>query len=343
MRRLLAASTTVALTLTLAGATAAQEDPPNTSPAASGASEEATTMTQPLSMAYWGEWDVHRQAARHRMHNAATNVDNSKAKKAGFYRSLVGISGDELQWLSNHAPEDCYAADFEAWRTAVEELDASGKQAAALAKQGKKGSLKKAAKRRDAALTKLEALAFSDPSGDCANPGELEPVPPMLAGEWMAKPVYVEDGGLVDKSTRKLTIGDDGNLLLQVPGHHICRDGGRGPVTLVVKGNGEVATDGRPGFAWLTKRVDCQRKGRGRERLGGPREEATLLAYDAGADVLLMDGSPECYWRVDGGSKRDCQTFWQGTLAQAEVADDAVEADDMTEAEPSAVPDESAG
>jgi hypothetical protein len=77
--------------------------------------------------------------------------------------------------------------------------------------------------------------------------------------------------------------------------------------------------------------------------LGGPREEATLLAYDAGADVLLMDGSPECYWRVDGGSKRDCQTFWQGTLAQAEVADDAVEADDMTEAEPSAVPDESAG
>lgn len=343
MRRLLAVSTTVVLTLTLAGATVAQEEPPATSPAASEASEEATTMTQPLPMAYWGEWDLHRQAARHRIYTAITNVDNARAKKASFYRSLIRVYDDELQWLSNHAPEDCYADEFEAWLAAVEELHASGKEAAALAKKGNKGGLKKAAKRREAAWTELEALAFTSPSGNCDHAAEPMAEPPMLAGKWLAKPVIVQDGGLVDKSTRKLTIGDDGKLLIQVPGQHVCRDGGRGSVTLIVKGTGEVVTEGRPGFAWLMERVDCQRKGRGRERLGGPREEATLLAYDPGADVLLQDGTAECYWRVDGGSKKDCQAFWQGTPPQPEEVDDPVEADDMTEAEPSAAPDESAG
>ncbi len=46
MRRLLAISTTVVLTLTLAGVTTAQEEPSDTSPAASETSEEATAMTE---------------------------------------------------------------------------------------------------------------------------------------------------------------------------------------------------------------------------------------------------------------------------------------------------------
>ena len=296
-------------------------------------------MTQPLPTAGWGEWDLHRQAVRHRIHDAITNTENAKAKnKAGFYRSLEGVLADELLWLSNHAPEDCIANDVEAWRAAVEEMHASGKNAAALAKKGKKGALKEVAKQREARWSTLEALAFTDPPGGC-NP-EPAAEPPTLAGKWLAKPVYIEEGGLVDKSTRKLTIGDDGKMLLAVPGHRQCRDGSRGPVTLIVKGNGEVITEGRPGFAWLTERVDCKRKGSGKEKLGGPGEEVILLAYDEGADVLLMDGNQECYWRVDGGSKQDCQVFWQGTPPQPEEVADPAEGADMTEEEPSTSDDE---
>ena len=336
MHRLLSVSTTVVLTLSLAGMSAAQEE----SPAASEAVEEATATTEALPTAGWGEWDLHRQAAWFRMNNGAANAENAKAKKmASYYRALVRVYDDELQWLSNHVPEDCIAGDVAAWRAAVEELRAVGQDAAALAKKGKKGGLKKAAQQREATWTKVGALAFSDPPGDCAH-AEPAAEPPVLAGKWLAKPVYVEDGGIVDKSTRKLSIGDDGKLLIQVPGHHQCRDGSRGPVTLIVKGTGQLAAEGLPGFRWDRERVDCKRKS-GKGKLAGPGEEPGLLAYDPGSDVLLMKDSPECYWRADGGSKSDCQIFWRGTPAQAEGASDPEEVQDT--AEPEAAPDQTTG
>jgi hypothetical protein len=329
MRRLLVVPTAAVLALALAGGSAAQEEPAPASEALDGA-----TTAQPLPVADWSEWDMHRQAARHRMHGAAVNADNAKAKKAGFYQSLVGVYDDERRWLSNHTPDACYAAEFEAWSAAVDELHAAGTDAAALAKKGNKRGLKKAVKQRDAAWASLESLAFTSPAESCAF-GEPGALPPTLAGKWQAKPVYVEDGGLVDKRTRKLTIGDDGMLTIQVAGHPVCRDGTRGPVSLIVTGSGEVITEGRPGFSWLTERVDCKRKGKG-QRLAGPGQEPSFLAYDPVADVLLQDGNAECYWRVDGGSKQDCQLFWQGTAPPpAEYAAPA-EVDEPTDADAAA-------
>lgn len=340
MRRLSSVATSVVLTLTLAGAAAAQEAPADPSPAAPEASAEAATVAEPLPTAYfYGEWDIHRQAAHGRILNAMTNIDNAKAKqKAGYYRSLVKVLDDELQWLSNYAPEDCYTDVFDAWRTAVEEMQASGQAGAAAARKGNKGGLRKAAKRRDAAWTEIAARAFADPPDPCMGAPELASGPPILAGKWLSKPVYVEGGGVVDKNPRKLTIGEDGGLLLQVPGHPVCRDGSRGKVTLVVRGTGEVVTQGRPGFEWLRERVDCKRKS-GQGNLAGPAEEPGLMAYDAATDVLLMNDGPECYWRVDGGSPQDCQAFWQGTLPSSEDASDAEAA---TAEEAAATPDESA-
>lgn len=342
MLRSLAVLTTVVLTLTLAGSAAAQEEAPDPAPSAPEASDEATTMVQPPPMAGWREWDVHRQATRNRINSAIVNADNAKAKKkAGAYRSLVGVLDDELQWLSNHAPEDCIVADVESWSAAVEELQASGTDAAALAKKGNRKGLKQAAKRRQAAWTQLDSLAFTSPSEACSGVEPAEELP-VLAGKWIAQPVYIEPGGAVDKAKRNLTIGADGKMLLQVPGHNACRDGSRGPVALIVRANGEVIDDGRTGFSWLTERVDCKRKG-GKQKLAGPGAEPTMLVHDAGSDVLLMDGSGECYWRVDGGSKKDCQAYWRGTPPQPEAITGPAEAGESTEAEAAAAPDEDAG
>jgi hypothetical protein len=298
-------------------------------------------MTEPLPTAYfYGEWDMHRQAAHGRIQNAIDNADNAKAKqKAGYYRSLVRVLDDELQWLSSYAPEDCYTEVFDAWRGAVEEMHASGEAAAVAAKKGKKGGLEKAVKRRDAAWAEIAARAYADPPDPCAGAPMIEE-PPTLVGEWLAKPVYVAGGGVVDKSPRKLTIGDDGAMLLQVPRHPMCMDGKRGKVTLIIKGTGEVVTDGRPGFSWLQERVDCKRKD-GQGNLGGPGEEPTIFGYDLRADVLLTEAG-ECYWRVDGGSQEDCQDFWRGTPPQLEDVAGSEEAEDTPEAAAPAAPDESA-
>ncbi len=332
MRRLLAVSTTVVLTLTLAGATAAQEEAPVTAPSEPEASEEATTMIQPPPEAEFREWDVHRQAARYRIGIAIDNANNAKAKKqAGAQRSLVGVFGDELQWLSNHTPVDCIAEDVEAWSAVIEELHANSKDAAALAKKGNKKGLTKAARQRDAAVEQLDGLAFKSPPDGC--PGERLAELPVLAGKWVAKPVYLQPGGIVDRAARKLTIGANGKMLLQVGGLDACRDERGRQGTLILRANGEVLDDGRPGFMWLTERVDCKQK-RGKRNLGGPGEEPTMLVHDAAADVLLMDQSGECYWRVNGGSKKDCQKFWRGTPPppDPEEVTEPAEVEEVTEA-----------
>jgi hypothetical protein len=55
-----------------------------------------------------------------------------------------------------------------------------------------------------------------------------------------------------------------------------------------------------------------------------------------------MDGSGECYWRVDGGSKKDCQAYWRGTPPEPEAATDPVEIEESAEAEDGAAPEEDA-
>ena len=56
---------------------------------------------------YWGEWNLHKKASRERVRWAVTNANNARAKKVGFYRTLVEVHNDEMQWLANHLPEAC--------------------------------------------------------------------------------------------------------------------------------------------------------------------------------------------------------------------------------------------
>ena len=363
MRRSLSVSTAMLLAVALAGSTAAQEAEPTTpaaepttpaaepttpaaeptTPAAESESApvtETTTETVPVAD-YAGEWALHTEASRDRVRLAVENANQAKKKKIGVYRTLVGIHNDELEWLANHQPEDCYSEQYEQWRTAVEDLQAISEEAVELVRKGSRKALKRVAKRRTAAIKQLEQAVAS--VADCVDstPPAAETV--SLADGWIAQPVYVGDDGFVDRGARKLTIGDSGEVVLRVERNPYCRDTGNGLVTFVVGGAGEMTVEGRPGFAWEPTSLECRKKkGKGLVNVGEPAPQLNVMAYDAANDVLLMNSGAECYWRVDGGSKDDCTAFWRGTPPVTETAVEPEEMVAPAEEEAPAAPEEEA-
>lgn len=316
MLRLRSAVGALLLTMALAGGAAAQEAEPATAPEGEAAAADADASVELPVAEYWGEWALHTEAALARLQNANTNATKAKSKQAGFYRDLLGVHQDELRWLENHRPEDCYATDYEEWRAANERLRAGARDAVASARKGDAKGLKKAAKQRNAAIKDLNGVMGA--VADCVDSTEPASEPGAPIGKWLAKPVWVEDDGFVDKSPRKLSISEGGNLLLRIARHPFCRDAGLGLVPMTIKGSGWLQTEGRPGFVWTLDRLECKEKGKGQKKLAGPGEIETLISYDEANDVLIM--GPECYWRVKGGDRGDCNAFWRGTPPAAAIA-----------------------
>ena len=74
------------------------------------------------------------------MSNAA---NGAATKKARFYRAAAGVNQDELAWLANHRPRECYASEYEDWRAATDDLHGIHKKAARFAKSGNRAGLRR--------------------------------------------------------------------------------------------------------------------------------------------------------------------------------------------------------
>lgn len=306
---------------------------------ASPAPQEAEAAVEPLPVAdYWGEWDLHKRAYLDRVRGAVDAANRAKQTKLGFYRALVGVYGDELQWLANHRPDDCYADEFEQWRATVMDLRAIGKEAVASVRKGDTSRAKRAAKRRRAATKDLESVLSS--VADCVDSEPLVMSENPFVGAWTARPVEVAADGARDTSVRRLTIGEGGGLLLRIPRNAFCRTSGLGAATLTVRGTGEVVVDDTPEFHWVRDRIDCRPRGK-RPVVLARNGPGGIVDYGATADVLLLGA--ECYWRTKGGSPKDCQTFWRGTPPKSEDTEASVEEGAAPEDEATATLDGSGG
>jgi hypothetical protein len=268
---------------------------------------EATTELLPVAD-YWGEWSLHKEASRGRVQQAVYNAKYARSKKMGFYRSLVGVHNDEMQWLANHQPEACYADEYAQWRAVVEGLHALAKKSVGFAREDNASALKRVAKQRRAATKDLDRVLSS--AADC-----VDSEPPAVSGDpfvgtWTSRPVAVQKDGFVDKSVRKLTISDNGRVLLRIPRNAYCREAGYGLVPLSIQGKGEMVAAASPEFHWIGEAGYCHPRS-GRRLVGNPGGPH-VWDYDTATDIVYLGGN-ECYWRKKGGSPKDCKAFWQGT------------------------------
>lgn len=314
-RLVLANGITLSLLAGSAIGMSAQETSPEPTTNPSPVPSEAEPVSEPLPVAdYWGEWDLHKDASRARVQWAVDNATRAKSKKVGFYRTLVGVHDDELQWLANRQPEDCYADEYARWRVVVEDLRAIHKKAVGFVRKGDTADMKRIAKQRRAATKDLDKMLSS--VADCADSEPPDVSGNPFVGKWVARPAYLLEDGSKNTSLRRLTFSKGGGWLFRTPRHEFCRDRGHGLVTLSFQGKGDVVVEDTPEFHWRDTRVHCHPKRQGRALMA--RGSAGVIAYDAAADVLLMARGQECYWRKKGGSPKDCKAFWRGTPAPVE-------------------------
>lgn len=307
MRYLLTTMTVVlVLLLAFGGATTAQDGSPAPTVSPSPVPLEVEPVVVPVAD-YWGEWDLHTLASRHRVDAAVGAAKNARSRKVGFYRQLVSVHNDELQWLANHQPEDCYASEYERWRAAVEDLHAIGKKALGFARKGNASGLKRVAKQRRVAIKELDKALSNVADCVASEPPPVSGEP--FVGKWIAKEVAVLPSGFVDRSPRRLTIAKNGRMLLRIPRHFFCRESGHGLVTLSFKGRGMMVSADTPEYRWDADTY-CHPKGKPRASVG--QANSVPIAYDREADVLLMNYGSECYRRTRGGSPKDCTRFWRG-------------------------------